>query len=159
MASSNSSIMSTIDSLKDKMSDEVYLELCNKMKELHNQKEDEAKPYCIWYMVAKGRTIMLSEIVDGNRYDVEGWRYPVDEIGRGTTELYRYDISPQKQVVVMTQSEADKIKNDIDNSDNHCGEFSFNTKTMAPFYKKYRIGKYEKDLDNMTVDVYRIEPM
>lgn len=168
-SSSNSAMMSTIDALKDQMSDAVYLELCNKMKELHNQKEDKdetKKPYCIWYFVAKARTVHLGDIINGDRYDEEGWRYPCADIGRATTELHRYRLAAKKQVVPLTQSQADKIQNDIDNKGDHCGEFSFDDADMHAFYKSYPIGNYkqatcylENAHDGMRVDVYRIEPM
>ena len=163
-SSSNHAMMATIDSLKGKMSDEVYLELCNKMKELHNQQEEpeEAKAYCIWFMVAKGRTIHLGEIFNGGRYDTDGFRYDINDIGRDTTELHNYDLFTKKHIVLMTPSEANEIKTKIDNDDSHCGDFSFNSETMAPFFKKYKIGNYERrvyDADDMSVKVYRIEAM
>ena len=163
-SSSNSAMMATIDALKDQMSDAVYLELCNKMKELHNQQEEpeEAKAYCIWFMVAKGWTTELGDILDDCRYDDDGWRYNINDIGRDTTKLYRYGLFTKKQIVMMTPSEANEIKAKIDNDDSHCGEFDFDSETMAPFYKKYKIGNYEKrlyDAEDMSVKVYRIEPM
>ena len=127
-------MMATIDSLKDRMSDAVYLELCNKMKELHNQENNpiEVKAYCIWFFEAKGWTV--------------------------STRVHRYDLFAKKQIVMMTRSRALEIQRLIEQQDRHCCEFSFNSPTMSRFYNDPMIGDYKKT-DDLTVLVYRIEPM
>ena len=154
-------MMATIDALKDQMSDAVYLELCNKMKELHNQEEDKdetKKPYCIWFFEAKGWTVHLGEIYDGDRYDTDGRVYSCDEIGRTTTELHRYDLFVKKQIVMMSRSQARSIQRVIKQQDRHCCEFSFDRPTMSRFYDDPMVGQYKK-MDDHTVLVYHIEPM
>ena len=135
-SSSNSAMMSTIDALKDQMSDAVYLELCNKMKELHNQENDpmsiEVKAYCIWFFEAKGWTV--------------------------STREHKYDLFAKKHIVMMTRSRALEIQRLIEQQDRHCCEFSFNSPTMSRFYDDPMVGKYEK-LNGLSVMVYRIEPM
>lgn len=159
-SSSNSAMMSTIDSLKGKMSDEVYLELCNKMKELHNQNDNEFRPYCIWYMDVKEVIIELGPIHNDSRFDRDGWEYPISEIGSKTEELYRFHLKPKKQIVMMQVCQAKKIQKDIESpKEDHLGTFQFNEDAMVPFYKTRKLGKHEKYMDHMEVKVYRIKPM
>jgi len=150
-SSSNSSMMSTIDSLKDKMSDEVYLELCNKMKELHNQQDSslEVKPYAIWFFEAKGWTEPVSTDDDDD---------DDDDDGKNVRCAYFYDVFPKKHIVMMTREKANTIKLNIQRTINHCSPFSFDTPFMRGFYNQPDIGKHEK-INRDVVMCYRIEPM
>ena len=141
-SSSNSSMMSTIDSLKDKMSDEVYLALCEKMKELHTEHQQVVEPTMIpvriWYMVA--RTFNL-EIGDAGGVD-------------------HYRIEPVQQIVMMTRDKMERMKSKIDGASRHTGLFCFNNPVNIDLYEGQApcIGGVDP-YDLYGAEVYRIEEM
>ena len=119
-SSSNSSMMSTIDSLKDKMSDEVYLALCEKMKELHTEQQrqdnDSKIPARIWFMTV--RTFYVNKDDDEDEDDDD------DDDDDGVSGE-RYRIEPSQKIVMMTRPIMECMKRIINDSPMHCMDYSF----------------------------------
>jgi hypothetical protein len=44
------SLMTSIDTIKEKITDAEYKELCDKMMELNNQRKSDTKYYRVWYV-------------------------------------------------------------------------------------------------------------
>jgi hypothetical protein len=133
--SSNSSMMSTIDSLKDKMSDEVYLALCEKMKELHTEDQQVVEPTMIpvriWFMTVR--------------------TFYVDEDGE------RYRIDPAQKIVMMTRDSMESMKRIIDNSPMHSIEYSFDNPVNRFIHEERYINDTAPISRGHVVKVYRVE--
>ena len=133
-SSSNYSMMSTIDSLKEKMSDEVYLALCDKMKELHNEPTMTMIPVRIWFMIVE--TCYIDPDQD-----------PCGEL---------YEVVPVQRIVMMTRVEMEKMKNTIETSSRHTETYSFNNPTNVDFHTAPRVSHVDP-LKPYEVEVFRVE--
>jgi hypothetical protein len=141
-ASSNSSMMSTIDSLKEKMSDEVYLALCEKMKELHTEQqqviESRLIPVCIWFMSTRTFYTEENEYSDG----ITGERYRID---------------PAKKIVMMTRGNMEGMKIQIDISPMHSTAYLFSNCDCNRYVHQERSIGDAFPIDTHQVEVYRVE--
>jgi hypothetical protein len=52
-------LMNSIDTIKEKITDAEYKELCDKMMELNNQRKSDKKYYRVWYVSIK--TIVVED--------------------------------------------------------------------------------------------------
>ena len=143
-ASSNSSMMSTIDSLKEEMSDKVYLALCEKMKELHTGQQQVVEPRLIpvrmWFMTVH------TEYIDADRPDhMEG-----DPCG----ELY--EVVPVQRIVMMTRAKMEEMKSTIDSTSRRSVSYSFNNAVNIDVHEAPRVSHVEP-LNPYHVNVYRVE--
>src|SRR6056300_411967 len=140
--SSNSSMMATIDSLKDKMSDEVYLALCEKMKELHTEQQQVVEPTMIpvriWFMTV--RTFYVDE--DTASDGVGGEHYRID---------------PAQKIVMMTRDSMESMKRIIDNSPMHSIEYSFDNPVNRFIHEERYINDTAPISRGHVVKVYRVE--
>jgi hypothetical protein len=130
-----------IDSLKEKMSDEVYLALCEKMKELHTeqqQDEDSKKiPVRIWFMNAGTYYVRAEQSSTGHICET-------------------YKVSTVQMNVMMYRSELDKLKSDIEDSETHAGNWSFNDPDNFDLYEAPEVGRLEC-FHEREVNVYKVE--
>lgn len=142
-SSSNSSMMSTIDSLKDKMSDEVYLALCEKMKELHTeqqQDEDSKIPVRIWFMTVH------TEYIDEDR--------PGHMDGDPCGELY--EVVPVQRILMMTRAKMEEMKSTIDSTPRRSVCYSFSNAVNIDVHEAPSVSHVEP-LNPYHVNVYRVE--
>jgi hypothetical protein len=136
---SNNSIMQKIDELKEKMSDEVYLALCDRMKKLYT--DPCTIPVRIWFMSVN------TFYVDHDHSD---------EYGGQCGELYK--LVPVQQIVMMSRCEMNAMKNMIDKSSTHTTAFSFNDRcnVNTDLYKAPWISHVECH-QPQKVEVFRVE--
>lgn len=133
-------MMSTIDSLKDKMSDEVYLALCDKMKELHTEHQVESSiPVRIWFMSV--RTSYVDPSLCSPRDGQCG-------------ELY--EVVPVQQIVMMSRSELDMMKSTIDRTSRHAVTYSFNDPVNVSLYEAPEVSHVDCRHPHV-VQVYRVQ--
>ena len=138
-SSSNSSMMSTIDSLKEKMSDEVYLALCEKMKELHTEQQVESSiPVRIWFMTVR------TCYVDSDHPTCDGL----------FGELY--EVVPVQKIVMMSRSEMDMMRLTIDSNSRHVTRYSFNDPVNVNLYEAPDVSHLDC-LHPYEVEVFRVE--
>lgn len=108
-------IMSSIDNIKNKLTDGEYKELCDKMMELKKVDDKKQFPVKIWFMTASSYIT-----------------------------INYYCIRPVSRIVMMNDNEFKQHKKDIETTATHVSGYSFNKPHMTDVFEHDHLNYYHE---------------